>query len=366
VVVVGRRLTHRSRGVQTGRGVDPLVDHVRHDDVGRDRDHQAAGAPPHRARTLHLLSNLLAGELHVPGLFDDVDFARRAHHRQHVLPAHPVSLHDVENLFGDQNAAVGRFGGGERLERPPQLNARFGRKVRGGAHLFAGPGEHDRVPALVGDLRQGKLKVRARSVGDVLVAQHHLLQDHLEPDAGTHDRTHFVPGQRDLLLLGHLLPQRSSVQGAPLRIEPVQIVGQRRLPVHLLRRVVGQHRRRVEEAAGDVLLRARAGGRRDGRDGHSAPQGSAWTVTMKVAAIHGNTNLEFLKRVGFGDRRPDPRSCGDCPCGIGGPDVRNSSRTMLWGERSHSLVNIVRKPHPHRLSSGARRGPGRASPRLRG
>jgi len=39
----------------------------------------------------------------------------------------------------------------------------------------------------------------------------------------------------------------------------------------------------------------------------------------------------LLKRVGFGDRRPDHGSCGDCPRGIGGPDVRNSRRTMLWG-----------------------------------
>ena len=144
-----------------------------------------------------------------------------------------------------------------RLEAAAEVDAAAAREVRRDAHLRAGPGEHDRVPALVGDLGQRELEVGGGVVAAVLVAQDHLLQDHLEPDAGAHDRGDLVPGQRHPLLVGHLVPQARAVERAPLRVEPEVGRVEGGVPVDLGRGVVGQRGRRVEQA-----LRAVALGRR--------------------------------------------------------------------------------------------------------
>lgn len=182
---------------------------------------------------------------------DVVDGADEGHH---PLVPHPVALHDVQDLLGDQDRRVGRLPERERLEGPAQLHREPVRPVRGRAELLGAAGEHDGVPALLGYLGERPLDVRARGVLRVDVAQDHLLQDHLEPDAGTGHGRGFLARQFLALRLGQLAPVRGAVQGAPLRARAVELLVQRCVPVDLGGGVVGQCGGRFQQAAGEVVL----------------------------------------------------------------------------------------------------------------
>lgn len=167
---------------------------------------------------------------------------------------HPVPLHDVEHFLGDQDRGVRGLAEREGLERPAEFDHRTARPVGGGTQLRRPAGEHDGVPALVGYLREGPLETRVGRVGRVDVTQHHLLEDHLEPDAGAGHRGGLLPRQLLALSVGQLAPVRRAVQRAPLGARAVEVLVQRRVPVHLGDRVVRQLRRRAEQPPGDVLL----------------------------------------------------------------------------------------------------------------
>ncbi|ESU49197.1 hypothetical protein P376_2829 [Streptomyces sp. HCCB10043] len=271
VVRVALRGGQRTPFVEPGLPVDLRVHHAGHDEVRGDGDDERVDLPPRPPRALQPLEGLVPGELHVPGLLHDVDVVDGADERHDPLVAHPVPLHHVEDLLGDQDRRVRRLAERQRLERPAQLHHRAARPVVRRAQLLRAAREHDRVAALLGYLGERPLELRARRVLHVDVPQHHLLEDHLEPDPGTGDRSRLLPGELLALRLGQLGPVRGAVEAAPLRARAVELLVQRRLPVHLGGRVVRQLRGRTEQPPRDVVaLGTFLDLRRNGAAGHAA------------------------------------------------------------------------------------------------
>ncbi|CDZ91535.1 hypothetical protein RHRU231_840064 [Rhodococcus ruber] len=239
-------------------GMDHALDHEVHGHRGVDPLELQAGA----ARPGQPARDLLAGEPDVPGLLEDVDLADRACDRLDAFVAHEVALHHVQDLLRGHDARVGVGTPEEPAPHPAEAVDVAGRAVVRHAEAFPGPAEHDGVAALVGDLGEGELHVAGVLVTVVDVAQQHLHEQDLEPQAHARDARGLVLGQFDALFLGHLVPQRRAVQRAPLGGHAVLVGGDGGVPVDLHRRVVGLAGRRGEQALRGLL----ALGQRDAGD----------------------------------------------------------------------------------------------------
>jgi hypothetical protein len=183
----------------------------------------------------------------VPRFFGDVDPHHRAHHRLHRLVVEVLALERVEDLFADQR---------RHPHRGPVQDQRQGLRgalqpavvaVRPAADVLDERREHRGVPAFVGDLGQRVVHVPGRRVLPVGGTQQHLHEDQLEPDADADGVDQLLPRKLDPLLTRQAVPQRRAVQrNQPFGDEELVLV-QRRGPVHVDVRVVGEPGTRPEQ-----------------------------------------------------------------------------------------------------------------------
>ncbi len=201
--------------------------------VGDADQHQAADQPSRSAEARVLADGLLAGEGDVPSLLDDMQPRDLTHQRRDAPVLHRLALERVEDLLHVQRAGERDGRVGHRLEEAAQAVQQAPGAVLGAAEGLDHPAEHQRVPALVRDLGEGEARVRVGAALQVEVAEQHLHQDGLEPDAEPGDARDFVPGQGAPLLVGHLLPQWRAVERAAVLRDAPGIGRHRRIPVDL-------------------------------------------------------------------------------------------------------------------------------------
>jgi len=167
-----------------------------------------------------------------------MDPAHRSHQRLEALVVHDLPLPLVKEFLDEKRRGERERPVRECLEKPSAGVGEPVQRVVPGIQLADETGEHDRVPALVGDLGVGVLDVVGGRVPVIGVPDQHLHQDGLEPDAADGDAGRLLPAQLPALFLGELVPQVRAVQRDPVRGHRVPVGGHRGVPVNLGERVI--------------------------------------------------------------------------------------------------------------------------------